>query len=85
MNNLGNFLSKFNLLDSRRKKIKEAVISCFKEELNLELSDKDIKVVGNKIELKSNQLLKTEIFIRQKEFLSRVNSKIKPEIISEIK
>lgn len=85
MNNIGDYLAKFSLLDGRRNKIKQVVISCLNTALNFDFESKNVVLDKDRVSIKTNNLYKTEIFLRKKEILSCINEKIKPEKISDIK
>jgi len=84
MKKISDFLNKFKLNKSYEFKVKSIFIDLLKNQLNLDLNSKEIKVMDNSIYLNLNPKTKTLIKLRKNQLLVELNNLIEEQKIKDI-
>ncbi|NVN96647.1 hypothetical protein HXX01_00095 [Candidatus Nomurabacteria bacterium] len=83
-NHIKNFLDKFkNILFEKEEKIK-LISLAIKKNTQIEIEDKNIKISGNVIQIKSSPLVKGEILMKKENILKDLSS-VSGSIYKEIR
>lgn len=78
MEEISFLLKKYQKIGQKEQKIKKIVIEYFKEKYSKEIEPKNISLntKNNTLKIKTNNILKTEIFLSNKKIEKEINNKL---------
>lgn len=84
MQTISNFFKKFSNIKPTARVIKEAVLDILKDR-NIPVTKDEIIYSGGVVYIKSNQIIKNEIFISKKDILEELKNKLNKETVLDIR
>jgi len=84
LNSLSSFLDRFKKFTSPNKVIYETIIKVLYNTLRVKLNKSSIKIENKVLYIKSNPVVKNEIFLHKKQILQTLKKKLKKQTINDI-
>jgi len=79
------FLEKYKKLTNNHNLLRDIIIDSINNEIGLLLKKEDIKILNNIVYIKTNPILKSEIFINKEKIINSINKNLPTGVIKDIK
>lgn len=80
VNNIGDFLNKIKETLNIKEDSLLKIIKIIEEETSIKIEKKDIILNNNIIKIKTNNYIKTEIFLKKEKIIKKIEEEIKTKI-----
>ena len=84
MFNVDDFLSKFKKIEPPDNTIRCYVVDVIFDVLSIKIKKQDIKIKNNIVYIKTNNIVKNEIFLNKQTILDKINNKLNKNKINNI-
>ncbi len=83
--NISQYLEKISKVYNQNISLREAVVGSLKDLVKIELSDKDLILKNGILNIKTNPVIKTEIFIKKKRIIEEINKRLGEKKVFDIR